>query len=93
MSALANALSRGKSLDEIRSHAAVLDMHADNPNVHLSDNAIRSERNERSTPFDTREGGRNKYMGSFSQSQKNEIMSLLDSWEEPETRKKSGVSG
>jgi hypothetical protein len=93
VAALSNSISRGKSLDEIHERAAVLAMNTDNPNVDVSDYEIRSERNESSAPFDTREERRDRYTGSLSQSQKNEIMSLLDSWEEPETGKKSGVSG
>lgn len=92
---LAMHLEKRNLMDRIRSRQDALtrvvgDNALDHPDLDVSA-TMRSSSSVRDS-LASEDKRRNPYNGSLSQSQKNEIMSLLESWDEPETAKTVDVS-
>lgn len=96
VAALAKDLERGKSLEHIQVRAAVLAF-----NIGDRDDARRPGGSNDDSEAGVSSGmtyseiidnaRRDRYTGSLTDSQRNQIMGLLESWEEPETEKKAKV--
>lgn len=84
VAALARDLELGMSMDLIHMRAAIL---AFNVGPHDYEEGSKGE-----TSSGLSYGRRDRYTGSLTDSQKNELMGLLESWEEPEKEKKAKVS-
>lgn len=95
VASLAMDLERGKDDDEIRKRASILNYNVRSSDGELPSYDIDSDTATASGAHDSMAqvgDRRDRYTGSFSQSQKNEFMDLLESWEEPETEKQRTVS-
>lgn len=93
VASLAKDLELGMSMEHIQVCAAVLAFNKEaNGNKGPTDCEEASGKSTSGLSFSgimDKAARRDRYTGSITQSQRNELMSLLESWEEPETEKKA----
>jgi hypothetical protein len=94
VASLAKDLDLGMSIEHIQMRAAVLAFNEEaNGYKRAADSEEVSGDSTSGLSFSSimDKARRDRYTGSITQSQRNELMSLLESWEEPETEKKAKI--